>query len=146
MSNTALTSKPLSRQQIKYAVERCRRIAAKKIHDLEDTASEQRDPELTDYDRVMMIKDGTVALDVSRVKPERTDRYYYHAPRIVDCADFSGREKTISAHNKEVEKRLKAAKERVSRRTAAIIDRFELGEPAEALDLLTKFEAEEFSL
>lgn len=141
-----LTTKPLSRQQIKYAVERCRRIATKKMQDLEATASEQREPELTDYTRVMMIKEGTVELDPSRIKPDRADRHHYYAPRLVDCADFSAAEKAISTHNKAVDRKLKAAKEKVSSRTAAIIDRFELGEPAEALDLLTKFEAEEFTL
>lgn len=143
MSN--LTAKPLSRQQITYAKERCRRIASKKKQDLELTASEQRHPELTDYDRTILIKSGEVQIDVSRIKPDRSDRHYY-SPRIVDCADFSDREKSIATHNKAVERKLAAAKEKVRKREDAILDRFELGEPAEALDLLTKFEAEEFTL
>lgn len=145
MSKQTLTSKPLTRQQITYAKERCRRIASRKKQDLDTEAAAHRHPELTDYDRTILIKSGEVSLDVSRVKPDRSDRHYY-SPRVVDCADFSDREQAIATHNKAVDRKLSAAKEKVSRRENAIIDRFELGESAEALDLLTKFEAEEFTL
>lgn len=141
-----LTSQPLSRKQINYATERCKRIATKKKAELEEEANRLRRPELTDYDRATMVRDGTVTLDVSRIKPpDRTDRYY-NAPRVVDCADFSKMEATISSHNKAVDKSLNKARAVVEKRAAAILDRFELGEPREALRLLTEFEAQEFSL
>lgn len=144
---TDLTSKPLTRKQINYAIERCKRIASMKKVGLDDEASRLRKPELCDYDRVMMIRDGKVTIDVTRLKVDRNiiDRHYY-APRVTDCADFSAQESEIKSHNKAVDKALKKARLAVERRAAAILDRFELGEPSEALQLLTEFDAQEFSL
>lgn len=145
MTNTALTSKPLSRQQIKYATERCVRIAGKKRGEINVAADSELLPDLTDYDKLMLMRRGEVEIDITSIKPDRTDRRYY-APRVVELGNFSLHTKRVKEHNKEVEKRRNKAIQAIERRAAAIIDRFELGEPAEALDLLTKFEAEEFSL
>ena len=140
-----LTTKPLTRAQIGYAKERCIRIAGRKRGEINTAADAERLPDLTDYDKLMLMKSGDVEVDLHRIKSERSDRQYY-APRIVDVGDFSIHEKRIKAHNKEVEKRKAKAIQAIDRRAESIIDRFELGEPEEALDLLTKFEAEEFAL
>lgn len=141
-----LVSKPLTRKQINYATERCKRIAVKKKADLEDLAQRERLPELTDAARVKMLLDGKVTIDLSRLKLPATPDRYWRCPSVVDCADFSDKEGEISLHNKAVDKALKRAQSATDKRAAAILDRFELGEPSEALRLLTEFEATEFRL
>lgn len=140
------TTPLLTRKQINYATERCRRIAAKKKSDLEEAARSERQPELSDFDRVQMLRRRDVEIDVSLLRlPSERDRHYY-APRVIDCADFSASNKAVEDHNAAISKRLKKAQAKVDRRAELIQDKFELGEPHDALRLLTEFEAEEFSL